>query len=641
MANRSVGKQSEAQTSATADRAVRSETTGGELERGYAPLNEIVQRLARDGRSGPGEVRDAALAMQGIAGNRSTERMMGSRAGGGGRRSVREVAQSGFQGGGSRLPYMSRIQASFGSHDISGVRSFTGPGATAASRALSARAYASGDRVVFADRAPSLHTVAHEAAHVIQQRAGIRLPGGLDKVGDAHERHADAVADKIVRGESAQGSLDTYFSARPRGASSPARGGEMGVQRSFGGEVAQDVETDVDATKDLEGRYAFVLEKLAEAIEEKNKKGEKLTFNDDAVIAPMLYRLEQRDGDAIYSIYSHLIEALKARGAILIDGQESGKAAAPATKKLVINLLLPGSGDRRWRTFAENMIGNGVATRNDMFDKMEEISGDDVQTRTKLGIATGTKVFPTVYQHSGKSASEVTYMIRGPGTTDSTSTHPSNNIASNVKTATAIVESYLKDWHADSVKVRIMGHSRNGVTAALVTRGLRGAHADLEIDSVIFDPVPGGDANMFDAYDETTLPHDAKKDKDVNSTLIYSLMDDRVGFNPMNVYGARRLILTQYSHHAGMEPGFMYDGTHYKGLGLLELPAGLFIDEKQSPGKPNLLKGPITDWEYIEIALTVATVLKKDNNKNRIDRIRGVVEAFLKSKRSDFAYSDL
>ena len=466
MAKKSIGKESEA------GRAGRRETTSGELDRGYENLSAIVQRLARDGRPGSEDVRDAALAMQRIAGNRTTERMLGSRAGGPDRRSLREVALSGFQGGSSRLPYTSRIQESFGSHNVSDVRSFTGPGAAAASRALSAEAYASGDRVVFADSAPSLHTVAHEAAHVIQQRAGIRLPGGIDRVGDPHERHADAVADKVVRGESAERSLDTYFSARPGG----ARSGDMSVQRSFAGELAEDVDSTKDAEKHTDERYAAIIEKLARAIEEKNKKGETLSINADAVIAPMLYRLEKRDSDVTYSIYSHLIEALKARGAILIDGKESGKVAAKATDKFVINLLLPGSGDRRWRTFAENMLGDGVATRKDMFSKMKEISGDDKETRSRLGVASGTTVYPTLYEDKGTVATGVTYMIRGPGTTDSTSTHPSNNIASNVKTATAIVESYLEDWKEEKVKVRIMGHSRNGVTAALLTRGLRSAH---------------------------------------------------------------------------------------------------------------------------------------------------------------------
>jgi hypothetical protein len=642
MAKKSSGKESGARTSATAGREVRPEATSGEFDRGSANLSEIVQRLARDGRPGSGVVRDAALAMQRIAGNRSTAKMLGSKAGGGGRRSVREVAHSGFQGGSSRLPFMSRIQQSFGSHDISGVRSFTGPGAAAASRALSAEAYASGDRVVFADSAPGLHTVAHEAAHVIQQRAGIRLPGGVDRVGDSHERHADAVADKVVRGESAERSLDTYFSARPGGASSPARSGYVGVQRKFAGQLAKDVQMEVDAVKDTEGRYAAIIDELELEIVKQIKKGKKLSINPDAVLAPMIFRLENYDGDVTYETYEHLIEALKARGAILVDGEESGQRAPDSSKKFLINLLLPGSGDRRWRTSAENMIGDAVATRTDAFSKMKEISGDDKQKREQLGIASGNKVFPTVYEDPGTSATGVTYTVRGPGTSNEFSAHPSNAIAHNVETATAIVESYLEEqWEPGKVKVRIMGHSRNGVTAALLTRDLKGKYPGLEIESVIFDPVPGADANLFGDYDKATLPNNEEADKDVNSTVVYSLRDDRVGFNPMKVLGAKRLILTHYPHHAGIEPGFTYEGTHYKGLGLLDLPLGLFIDIKASPGKPNDLRGPIKDWEEIEAVFALAQQDKDDDNKNRIKRIREIVEAFLKTKRKDWGNADL
>ena len=51
---------------------------------------------------------------------------------------------------------------------------------------------------------PDLHTAAHEAAHVIQQRKGVDLKSGLGRKGDRYERHADAVADKVVRGKSAE-----------------------------------------------------------------------------------------------------------------------------------------------------------------------------------------------------------------------------------------------------------------------------------------------------------------------------------------------------------------------------------------------------------------------------------------------------
>lgn len=104
------------------------------------------------------------------------------------------------------LPYASQIQQAFGRHDISSVRAHTGPEAAASARAMGADAYATGDHVVLGRT--DLHTVAHEAAHVIQQRDGVSLKGGVGAAGDRHERDADAVADLVVEGRSAEPLLD-------------------------------------------------------------------------------------------------------------------------------------------------------------------------------------------------------------------------------------------------------------------------------------------------------------------------------------------------------------------------------------------------------------------------------------------------
>ena len=69
-----------------------------------------------------------------------------------------------------------------------------GGAATAANDAMGAEAYATGNHVAFR-AAPDLHTAAHEAAHVVQQRAGVALKGGVGEAGDPYEQHADAVAD--------------------------------------------------------------------------------------------------------------------------------------------------------------------------------------------------------------------------------------------------------------------------------------------------------------------------------------------------------------------------------------------------------------------------------------------------------------
>ncbi len=117
------------------------------------------------------------------------------------------IAARGVANARDPLPFASTIQRAFGRHDVSSVRvAIGGPGANAA-RALGAAAYAAGDRVAFATT-PDLHTAAHEAAHVIQQRAGVNLAGGIGRDGDEYERAADAVADAVVGGRSAEAILD-------------------------------------------------------------------------------------------------------------------------------------------------------------------------------------------------------------------------------------------------------------------------------------------------------------------------------------------------------------------------------------------------------------------------------------------------
>jgi len=119
------------------------------------------------------------------------------------------TAQAGVSGGGGVLPHLDAIQASFGGHDVSGIRAHVGGAAAQAARSIGARAYATGDAVAFG-QAPDLHEAAHEAAHVVQQRAGVDVDGGVGRTGDRYEQHADAVADAVVRGESAHALLDPF-----------------------------------------------------------------------------------------------------------------------------------------------------------------------------------------------------------------------------------------------------------------------------------------------------------------------------------------------------------------------------------------------------------------------------------------------
>lgn len=121
---------------------------------------------------------------------------------------VRSLAALGTQGSGSPLPFLSRLQHSFGHHDLSGIRSFVGSSARDATQTLGARGFTMGNRIAFDAQNPSLHVVAHEAAHVIQQQSGVQLSQGIGESGDAYEQQAEQIAHAVVRGESVQSQLD-------------------------------------------------------------------------------------------------------------------------------------------------------------------------------------------------------------------------------------------------------------------------------------------------------------------------------------------------------------------------------------------------------------------------------------------------
>jgi|GEM_PF-3562170 len=123
--------------------------------------------------------------------------------GGGGQGDVHAVAADGLKGGGGAMPHLDPIQRSFGGYDISNVQAHTGSDAQSAAGRMGADAYATGNNVVFG-KTPDLHTAAHEAAHVVQQKAGVSLKGGVGAAGDMYEQHADQVADAVVQGKSAE-----------------------------------------------------------------------------------------------------------------------------------------------------------------------------------------------------------------------------------------------------------------------------------------------------------------------------------------------------------------------------------------------------------------------------------------------------
>jgi hypothetical protein len=118
-------------------------------------------------------------------------------------RDVKELASVGAR----ELPYRGLLERSFGpQHPLDGVRVSTGPDIARLGRRLGVEAFTVGENVAFA-RQPDLFLAAHEAAHVVQQRAGLLPPGRIGRRGDAFEQQANEVARHVVQNESASSLL--------------------------------------------------------------------------------------------------------------------------------------------------------------------------------------------------------------------------------------------------------------------------------------------------------------------------------------------------------------------------------------------------------------------------------------------------
>jgi hypothetical protein len=161
---------------------------------------------------------------------------------------VHRAAAEGVSGDGGALPYFDRIQAAFGGHDLGPVRAHVGGAAAAASEQMGAEAFAAGSHVAFRAQ-PDLHTAAHEAAHVVQQRAGVRLNDGVGRAGDAYEQHANHVADAVVRGEPAAPILDAMSGTPAVGHTGGHGAGAAAVQRKSSGKKQRE-DRDYDASWD-------------------------------------------------------------------------------------------------------------------------------------------------------------------------------------------------------------------------------------------------------------------------------------------------------------------------------------------------------------------------------------------------------
>ncbi len=127
-----------------------------------------------------------------------------------------------------------------------------------------------------------------------QQRGSVQLAGGVGQTGDPYERHADAVADAVVQGASAEALLDQVAS----GGGAPAV-----VQRKIGepsnvifglsGRSQEAIQSAVDAgyhTFDGADTYGNTIELLAAALKQAGKRRDEFE---------VIYKVDQTAPDAL------------------------------------------------------------------------------------------------------------------------------------------------------------------------------------------------------------------------------------------------------------------------------------------------------------------------------------------------------
>jgi Domain of unknown function (DUF4157) len=179
----------------------------------YERLAVATRRVAE--RQGPAEssqrltMPSAVLGLQRMAGNESVSALLAADEEQQ-RSPVRDVVGS---GGGSPIEPGARsfLEERMG-HDFSDVRVHTGAKADESARSINAQAYTVGTDVVFRsgayqpDSDTGKHVLAHELAHVVQQKsgpvAGTPGPGGISisTPGDPFERAAERSAEQAMSG---------------------------------------------------------------------------------------------------------------------------------------------------------------------------------------------------------------------------------------------------------------------------------------------------------------------------------------------------------------------------------------------------------------------------------------------------------
>lgn len=290
----------------------------------------------------------------------------------------------------------------------------------------------------------------------------------------------------------------------------------------------------------------------------------------------------------------------EARGDRTVDGE----GETPYT----INLELPGSGDRFWRSNSketrEASASNRLPGESDTFNRSSTADGS-------------------------------TYTISGPGSEEGNlfggmMDNGTNSIKKNIAQAQSVLSKEMEKAGGRKVRLIIKAHSRNAVAGSQIATWAKATYPKAYVEYVGFDPVPGPGHKGQD------LKHDVESLD--QSTVIYSIHTQYpIGFTPQALTGGKRLILSSQKHGGGLMKGYSHGGKEYKGNDITALEGGLYLDRnKEGENSKSLEKLDINSEEDLKkLKEFIPSEWWKIFQKKRYKLLRSVSSTFIDDARGD------
>ncbi len=430
-------------------------------------------------------------------------------------RQVHQTARQAVSGSGATLPFLERIQPLFGRHDVSRLVAHTDDAAAVGSKALGAKAFTLGNHVAFASR-PDLHTTAHEAAHAIQQQNGLQLPQGLGRAGDTHERQADAVAELVTRGRSAEPLLDQ--STQPPAASPTTPDGNQIQGRQVQGcvqllELTYDDGPDANTRLTLDALQKGAAKATFYLVGQKVQAGDNWKIVFDAAAAGNWLGNHAFDWDNAKDNHIFLSGTRAERASKLLmtefairDALIKGKADAQANKKwdsipaanrsYIDDVIATGTGRFRTPGFRSHWYSPGGTAQQQAMELASQIM--ESAGLRRFAISDAVDIDPKDWQ-AGKTSQDIEQSVTGSLSSDSDSILLHSRISATAAATPAILNAINKKGLTYQAPAR-------GQTTGATGAGFAGVNASVDwIES--FDAIsqigPEKSVNVTDPVDRT------------------------------------------------------------------------------------------------------------------------------------------